>query len=135
MDKSKIQKVNKALIATVFASSGIAVVVPPPKAAAASSPFTDINQYSDNYNEILKLYSQGVMSGFADNTFRPDVSVTRGEAAKMLATALKLDTKISKILTIRMFQRAISIINTWRPCKMQALCLAIQTARLCQMKC
>lgn len=93
MDKSKIQKVNKALIATVFASSGIAVVVPPPKAAAASSPFTDINQYSDNYNEILKLYSQGVMSGFADNTFRPDVSVTRGEAAKMLATALKLDTK------------------------------------------
>lgn len=93
MDKSKIQKVNKALIATVFASSGIAVVVPPPNAAAATSPFTDINQYSDNYNEILKLYSQGVMSGFADNTFRPDVSVTRGEAAKMLATALKLDTK------------------------------------------
>ncbi|MGY4793584.1 S-layer homology domain-containing protein [Lysinibacillus fusiformis] len=93
MDKSKIQKVNKALIATVFASSGIAVVVPPPIAAAATSPFTDINQYSDNYNEILKLYSQGVMSGFADNTFRPDVSVTRGEAAKMLATALKLDTK------------------------------------------
>lgn len=81
------------MIATVFASSGIAAVVSPPKAAAATSPFTDINQYSDNYNEILKLYSQGVMSGFADNTFRPDVSVTRGEAAKMLATALKLDTK------------------------------------------
>jgi len=94
MDKSKIQKVNKALIATVFASSGIAVVVPSPqKAAAATSPFTDIDQYSDNYNEILKLYSQGVMSGFADNTFRPDASVTRGEAAKMLATVLKLDTK------------------------------------------
>ena len=99
------------MIATVFASSGIAAVVSPPKAKLATSPFTDINQYSDNYNEILKLYSQGVMSGFADNTFRPDVSVTRGEA-KMLATALKLDTKISKILTIRMFQRAINIINT-----------------------
>lgn len=40
MDKSKIQKVNKALIATVFASSGIAVVVPSPqKAAAATSPY------------------------------------------------------------------------------------------------
>lgn len=93
MDKSKIQKVNKALIATVFASSGIAVVVPPPKAAAASSPFTDINQYTDHYNDILKLYSQGVIKGFADNTFRPDVNVTRGQAAKMLATVLKLDTK------------------------------------------
>ncbi|MCS1391235.1 S-layer homology domain-containing protein [Lysinibacillus boronitolerans] len=93
MDKSKIQKVNKALIATVFASSGIAVVVPPPKAAAATSPFTDINQYTDHYNDILKLYSQGVIKGFADNTFRPDVNVTRGQAAKMLATVLKLDTK------------------------------------------
>ena len=93
MDKSKIQKVNKALIATVFASSGIAVVVPPPKAAAASSPFTDINQYTDHYNDILKLYSQGVIKGFADNTFRPDVNVPRGQAAKMLATVLKLDTK------------------------------------------
>lgn len=93
MDKSKIQKVNKALIATVFASSGIAVVVPPPNAAAATSPFTDINQYTDHYNDILKLYSQGVIKGFADNTFRPDVNVTRGQAAKMLATVLKLDTK------------------------------------------
>ncbi|KOY83772.1 S-layer homology domain-containing protein [Lysinibacillus macroides] len=94
MDKTKIQKVNKAMIATVFATSGIAVVVPPPqKAAAATSPFKDIDQYSDHYNDILKLYSQGVIDGFLDNTFRPDVSVTRGQAAKMLATALKLDTK------------------------------------------
>jgi len=85
MDKTKIQKVNKARIA---------VVVPPPqKATAATSPFTDIDQYSDHYNDILKLYSQGVIDGFLDNTFRPDVSVTRGQAAKMLATALKLDTK------------------------------------------
>ena len=82
------------MIATVFATSGIAVVVPPPqKAAAATSPFKDIDQYSDHYNDILKLYSQGVIDGFLDNTFRPDVSVTRGQAAKMLATALKLDTK------------------------------------------
>ncbi|WP_338652252.1 S-layer homology domain-containing protein [Lysinibacillus sp. Y5S-8] len=94
MDKSKIQKVNKALIATVFATSGIAVVVPPPqKAAAATSPFTDIDQYSVHYNDILKLYSQGVINGFADKTFHPDVNVTRGQAAKMIATALKLDTR------------------------------------------
>ncbi|MFJ7734634.1 S-layer homology domain-containing protein [Lysinibacillus sp. NPDC097231] len=94
MDKTKIQKVNKALIATVFATSGIAVVVPPPqKAAAATSPFTDIDQYSSHYNEILNLYSQGVINGFADNTFRPNENVTRGQAAKMLVKVLKLDTK------------------------------------------
>ncbi|MFJ7408907.1 MULTISPECIES: S-layer homology domain-containing protein [unclassified Lysinibacillus] len=94
MDKTKIQKVNKALIATVFATSGIAVVVPPPqKVAAATSPFVDINQYSSHYDNILKLYSQGAISGFADKTFRPNQNVTRGQAAKMLATVLKLDLK------------------------------------------
>jgi len=94
MDKTKIQKVNKALIATVFATSGIAVVVPPPqKVAAATSPFIDINQYSSHYDNILKLYAQGAISGFADKTFRPNQNVTRGQAAKMLATVLKLDLK------------------------------------------
>ena len=94
MDKTKIQKVNKALIATVFATSGIAVVVPPPqKVVAATSPFIDINQYSSHYDNILKLYSQGAISGFADKTFRPNQNVTRGQAAKMLATVLKLDLK------------------------------------------
>ncbi|MFC9542656.1 S-layer homology domain-containing protein [Lysinibacillus sp. NPDC056959] len=94
MDKTKIQKVNKALIATVFATSGIAVVVPPPqKAAAASSPFTDVDPYSSHYDGILKLYNQGAINGYADNTFRPNQSVTRGQAAKMLATVLKLDLR------------------------------------------
>ncbi|MGE7930123.1 S-layer homology domain-containing protein [Lysinibacillus xylanilyticus] len=94
MDKTKVQKVNKALIATVFATSGIAVVVPPPqKAAASSSPFTDVDPYSSHYNDILKLYNEGAISGYADQTFRPNQSVTRGQAAKMLATVLNLDLK------------------------------------------
>ncbi len=95
MDKTKVQKVNKALIATVFATSGIAVVVPPPQkaAATANSPFTDINQYSSHYDNILKLYAQGAISGYADKTFRPNQNVTRGQAAKMLATVLNLDLK------------------------------------------
>ncbi|MCL1698413.1 S-layer homology domain-containing protein [Lysinibacillus sp. BPa_S21] len=93
MDKTKVQKVNKALIATVFATSGIAAVVPPQTAAAATSPFKDINQYSSHYDNILKLYSQGAISGYPDNTFRPYQNVTRGQAAKMLATVLNLDLK------------------------------------------
>lgn len=94
MDKTKIQKVNKALIATVFATSGIAVVVPPPqKAVAATSPFKDIDQYNSHYENILKLYKQGAIGGFPDKTFRPNQSVTRGQAAKMLATVLDLDLK------------------------------------------
>lgn len=113
MDKTKIQKVNKALIATVFATSGIALVVPPPqKAEAATSPFKDIDQYSSHYDNILKLYSQGAISGFADNTFRPNQNVTRGQAAKMLATVLKLDLKMYRTLITRMFQKVVNITNT-----------------------
>ena len=94
MDKTKIQKVNKALIATVFATSGIAVVVPPPqKAVAATSPFTDIDQYNSHYDNILNLYKQGAIGGFPDKTFRPNQNVTRGQAAKMLATVLDLNLK------------------------------------------
>ncbi|KOS66222.1 S-layer protein [Lysinibacillus contaminans] len=94
MDKTKIQKVNKALIATVFATSGIAVVVPPPqKALAATSPFLDITPYSSHYDNILNLYKQGAIGGYPDKTFRPNQNVTRGQAAKMLATVLNLSLK------------------------------------------
>lgn len=94
MDKTKIQKVNKALIATVFATSGITVVVPPPqKAVAATSPFKDIDQYNSHYENILKLYKQGAIGGYPDKTFRPNQNVTRGQAAKMLATVLDLSLK------------------------------------------
>ncbi|WP_264990065.1 S-layer homology domain-containing protein [Lysinibacillus piscis] len=92
MDKTKIQKVNKALIATVFGASGLAVVVPPPeKVAAATLPFKDVDQNSSHYSSIVKLYTQKVMDGYKDNTFRPDVAVTRGEVAKIIAKALELD--------------------------------------------
>lgn len=94
MDKTKIQKVNKALIATVFATSTVTVVVPPPqKAAAATSPFTDITPYDSHYDNILSLYKQGAINGYADKTFRANNHVTRGQAAKMLATVLDLSLK------------------------------------------
>ena len=94
MDKTKIQKVNKALIATVFATSGITVVVPPlQKALAATSPFKDIDQYNSHYENIIKLYKQGAIGGYPDKTFRPNQNVTRGQAAKMLATVLDLNLK------------------------------------------
>jgi SpoIID/LytB domain protein len=40
------------------------------------------------YAQIETLAEQGVISGYADGTFRPEVTVTRGEFAKMLCVSL-----------------------------------------------
>ena len=50
----------------------------------------DAEQYY--YNDILALQQQGIIHGFPDGTFKPDLPVTRGQAAKMLAGILQLNT-------------------------------------------
>lgn len=59
------------------------------KANAAGS-FKDVGEsYSKIINEFVDL---GIVSGYEDETFRPNNNVTRGQAAIILARALKLDT-------------------------------------------
>lgn len=94
MEKRKLQKINKAAVATVLAASGIAISAPavPTKA----SGFTDLNANADYYKPVLELYNRGYISGYKDGTFRPNQAVTRGQAAKMLAQALNLNTASPK---------------------------------------
>ena len=47
-----------------------------------TSPFTDVNDMNVTYAYIL-----GITGGYPDNTFRPNASITRQEAAKMLTSA------------------------------------------------
>lgn len=90
MEKNKLKKLNKATVATILATSGIAVVVPPPASAGA---FKDLNPKADYYGPVLDLAGRGIINGYSDGTFRPNKAVTRGQAAKMLASALKLNLK------------------------------------------
>ena len=41
--------------------------------------------------EIMKLVEEGILSGYPDKTFKPENSITRGEFAKMMSNALKLE--------------------------------------------
>ena len=52
--------------------------------------FNDIKdtKYED---AVLQLVELKIISGFGDGTFKPTENVTRGQLAKMIATALKLD--------------------------------------------
>lgn len=81
----KKQTLSVFTAATVAAS----VVVP---VASANTSFTDVSPSSSHFNAIQNLVERGIIKGFEDNTYRPNATLTRGQAAKILANALQLDT-------------------------------------------
>ncbi|WP_336046947.1 5'-nucleotidase C-terminal domain-containing protein [Solibacillus ferritrahens] len=59
---------------------------------AEEAIFTDVSANHPYAEGINALTAAGVVKGFGDGTFKPDTTVTRGQAAKMITGALKLDT-------------------------------------------
>lgn len=53
----------------------------------AADIFSDLSSSAWYYDYINDLYNQGVINGYEDNTFRPDRTVTTGEALKMILLA------------------------------------------------
>lgn len=52
--------------------------------------FTDIKPGHPNYEAIKFLKDQGIVSGYKDGTFKPNQTVNRAEALKMLMTAFEV---------------------------------------------
>jgi hypothetical protein len=50
-------------------------------------PFTDVDQFNPFYQYIQCLYCRGIISGYADNTFRWTADVTRGQVSKIIANS------------------------------------------------
>jgi hypothetical protein len=50
--------------------------------------FSDLPDTHWAYQHIAYIYCRGVISGYADGTFRPDAGSTRGQFAKMLVLAM-----------------------------------------------
>lgn len=57
-----------------------------PQIPQRTQMFTDIDD-SPNFDAILYLYSQNIISGYEDKTFRPNNSVNRAELIKILVEA------------------------------------------------
>ncbi|MGE7914466.1 S-layer homology domain-containing protein [Lysinibacillus xylanilyticus] len=77
-----------AIVAALVTSA--IVVVPTTQAA---EKFTDVD-YTKEYGTAVKdLAARGIIKGYADGTFKPFADVTRGQASKILAGLLGLDTK------------------------------------------
>jgi hypothetical protein len=61
--------------------------IPTPVPPACYMTFTDVPPGSTFYPYIYCLYCDGIISGYNDNTFRPNNNVTRGELTKIAANA------------------------------------------------
>jgi hypothetical protein len=64
-------------------------------ATACTVTFTDVQPTDTFYPFIRCLACRGIISGYADGTFRPNNNITRGQIAKMVANAAGFSEPIS----------------------------------------
>jgi hypothetical protein len=69
--------------------TGTHVTTPSPTASATPCPigFSDVSPDDYFYEPVRYLYCRGVISGYADNTFRPYNDTTRGQLTKIVMLA------------------------------------------------
>ncbi|WP_431027634.1 S-layer homology domain-containing protein [Lysinibacillus sp. LZ02] len=85
-------KIFKTAMATVMATSAIAVVAPEAtKANTNEAVFKDVKASSDYYEYVSELFERGFVNGYSDGSFNPTGLLTRAQAAKILALNLGLD--------------------------------------------
>lgn len=101
-------KLRSALIAG-FTTSSI-LFSPLASLAESTPPFTDINVGSPYLVQINFLREQGIVTGYDDQTFRPQKLINRAEAAALLKKALMADiqSKTSAAITFTDVPK-----NTW----------------------
>lgn len=88
---TKTKSTNKTLKVTtsaVLLASSFSTIVAP---MSASASFPDIAGNSHE-KDILQLLERKIIQGYPDGTFKPETSITRGQAAKIIASVLNLDT-------------------------------------------
>lgn len=83
-------KTNKRIFATSVTAAVVASAVAPIASLAATTGFPDVPA-NHNYSGVIKaLVDAGVVQGYPNGEFRPEVQVTRAEASVMVAKILDL---------------------------------------------
>ena len=70
------------------AVAGLCVFSLAGSAYAQSASFSDMAPGDFGYEASVRMKQKGIMTGFDDGTFRPDLTVTRAEAIKMIVAPL-----------------------------------------------
>ncbi len=68
-----------------------------PQVSFAASPFPDVAADYQYTTAIQYLYDQGVITGYEDNTFKPNKEISRAEFLKMAIGALEAVTPFSTV--------------------------------------
>jgi hypothetical protein len=66
-----------------------------PTATACTLTFTDVDTSNPFYHNIRCLACRGIISGYADGTFRPGADITRGQISKMVSNAAGFSEPVS----------------------------------------
>lgn len=61
--------------------------------SAATVEFSDVPKGKPYASAVYELAERNIIGGYEDGTFKPEASITRGQAASIIAKLLKLDTK------------------------------------------
>ncbi|MYL35326.1 hypothetical protein GLW08_03275 [Pontibacillus yanchengensis] len=57
--------------------------------------FPDLSEDNKAFEAVKTLTASKIINGYRDGTFKPDVSISRGQAAALINNALKVDTNSS----------------------------------------
>ena len=89
------QKSYRAALATTLAAGSLVAAAPINMNVAEAQEvfFKDVTESQYFYESVKDLTARGFISGYEDDTFRPAENITRGQAAKLIALALGLDTE------------------------------------------
>ncbi|MFH0820910.1 MAG: S-layer homology domain-containing protein [Candidatus Peregrinibacteria bacterium] len=82
----------------IRAQNGSLVGESSPMEAESGKLFTDLDQNHPNYAAVKFLKQEGIISGYPDGTFRPDKTVNRVEALKMLMLTFSDGATVSEPL-------------------------------------
>lgn len=81
----------KKTIATSLAAALLATGAMAGPTQANTKTFRDVSDTAWYYKSVQKLVQHNIISGYADETFKPGQNITRGQAATILARALELN--------------------------------------------
>lgn len=88
---NKISQRRLLAFLTAFVMALAILAAPISVLAAEDALFTDVPAGHTFYDEIKDLYERGIINGYPDGSFRAGSSVTRAQAAKMIARGAELD--------------------------------------------
>ncbi|MBA2175317.1 S-layer homology domain-containing protein [Halobacillus locisalis] len=84
------KSLNKILVTSAGAAVVAGALAPAAVSAEAADNFTDVSAETRHYVAINALSNMDIISGFPDDTFRPEASLKRVDAAKMIFGAAEL---------------------------------------------